>query len=844
MKARQIVLSYVLLATIATAGEVEDRAAFVLQSAGFDAGLCLVVGEPDGKFTAALAKGSRLYAQGCTWDEKAVQPGRGALLAAGVADRASIAWVESDGLPYTDNLINLLVAASWGSRPIDLAELVRVLAPDGVALIGNDANPAAIAGLDAKLKQAGAKEIKPLARKGWLQFSKPVDREFDTWTHNFGGPDLSYVNNDKAAGPWAEVRWIGTPRWGALTMSYCGRVTAGGKLYYLENRAGKEGTQVWLVGRDAWNGFEFWRLPIGVPPKYGNAGSTLACDETRVYCVEENKTLISRDGRSGRKLREYAPGFTPTEVTSAGSVLLVCNLAINPPVATQVVALDKDSGKTLWTRLGVVHPPSENGTAFVLTKTELESVGLVSGESRWKAKIENAPGYIRLFCKAGIVYLIYAPPYRPVALLVAHDAKTGALLWKLENPECSYGAMAFADEFWMLKYVTTNGKGDSVFARVLDPRTGSVKREVTPKGTVGSHCYPLKGSADYLLYSSSWTLDRSPGTSLAQGTVRSPCSLGQMPANGMTYYLPHHCDCGVTLRGMLAMSRAGKKAWFPEGLTNGTTKLFPSGAAPAATVTETPEDWPVYRKDAARSNFTPGKLPAQLQLLWTEKLGASRLSQAVAAYGAVFITEPQSHRVFARDATTGKERWSFTADGRMDFPPALHKGLCLFGTTAGSVYALDAASGKEIWRLRAAPTEKYIADEGAVRLRMAGDRRRHAAQRRDLLHLRPRCQCRWRPLDPRRGRSHGQNPLARARRQQRRHVRQRRQGPDAHQGLLQRVERRARRAPGFQGAAAHHALSHRRGHPGLHGLRGTQPGPPEACGSHRQAHHRREPGLQ
>ena len=120
----------------------------------------------------------------------------------------------------------------------------------------------------------------------------------------------------------------------------------------------------------------------------------------------------------------------------------------------------------------------------------------------------------------------------------------------------------------------------------------------------------------------------------------------------------------------------------------------------------------MYRRDPARSNFTATKLPVALKPLWNEKLGGSPLTQAVAAYGLVCATEPQTHRVLARDAATGKELWSFIADGRVDVPPALHKGLCLFGTSGGSVYALDARTGKEVWRMRAAPAEKYIAEEG------------------------------------------------------------------------------------------------------------------------------------
>ncbi|MGQ9663334.1 MAG: hypothetical protein ACUVWX_13500, partial [Kiritimatiellia bacterium] len=126
--------------------------------------------------------------------------------------------------------------------------------------------------------------------KRWVQFRKSVPSEFDVWTHNHGGPDLSFVNNDKTAGPWDEVRWIGDPRWGALYCIYHGLVTAGGRVYYTENRAAPGGgTQTWLVCRDAWNGCELWRVPIGSPPKYGNIGATLTCDESRVYCVENNR---------------------------------------------------------------------------------------------------------------------------------------------------------------------------------------------------------------------------------------------------------------------------------------------------------------------------------------------------------------------------------------------------------------------------------------------------------------------------------------------------------------------------------------------------------------------------
>jgi outer membrane protein assembly factor BamB len=684
----------------------------VLESAGFDRGLCLVIGDHDGNVTAALAKAGRLYVQGCTWEAEGVGAGRNALAAAGVADRASLAWIEGEGLPYADSLVNVVVSAHWTSKSPTVDEVLRVLAPGGLALLGSDSNPALAADLATRAKAAKAKDVTASSRKGWIQFSKAVHPGFDVWTHNQGGADLSFVNADKRAGPWAEARWIADPRWGALGAVYHGRVTAGGRLYYNENRtAAGGGTAVWLVARDAWNGSELWRVPIGSPPKYGNMGSTLTCDDHRVYCVEDNTTLTARDGRTGRKVREYSPGFRPTFATCARSTLLVCDLGIAPAVATKVVALDKDSGKVLWARPGITQPPAENGTVFVLTATEIEGVELATGVSRWKVKAETAPGIARAFCRAGVVYVAYTPPWKPMGLLVAYNGKNGSLLWKKESPACNYGALPYADEFWMLQYVNTGGKGDSLQVSVLDPRSGTVTREFRAKGTVNNKCYPAKGSADCLLYSNSWTLDRKSGATLAQDTVRSPCSLGQMPANGMTYYLPQHCDCGVYFRGMLAMSRPGERQWLPDGAGDGSPRLFTAGPAPPP-LTEGAEDWPMYRRDTARSNCTATKLPRELKPLWSEKLAASRLTQAVVADGRVCTTDPQGHRVFALDVASGKGRWSFVADGRTDWAPTLHRGLCIFSTGAGSVYALDARSGKEIWRLRAAPAEKYIAEEG------------------------------------------------------------------------------------------------------------------------------------
>jgi outer membrane protein assembly factor BamB len=53
--------------------------------------------------------------------------------------------------------------------------------------------------------------------------------------------------------------------------------------------------------------------------------------------------------------------------------------------------------------------------------------------------------------------------------------------------------------------------------------------------------------------------------------------------------------------------------------------------------------------------------------------------------------------------------WSFTAGGRVDLPPTINDGLCLFGAHDGWIYCLAANDGSLVWRRRAAPHESRMA---------------------------------------------------------------------------------------------------------------------------------------
>jgi outer membrane protein assembly factor BamB len=82
--------------------------------------------------------------------------------------------------------------------------------------------------------------------------------------------------------------------------------------------------------------------------------------------------------------------------------------------------------------------------------------------------------------------------------------------------------------------------------------------------------------------------------------------------------------------------------------------------------------------------------------------------------GLVLVAKPDSQQVVALTANDGNQVWAFTADGRVDTPPTIHLGLCLFGTKNGSVYCLRARDGQVVWRLRAAPMDEQIVAYGGL----------------------------------------------------------------------------------------------------------------------------------
>lgn len=272
----------------------------------------------------------------------------------------------------------------------------------------------------------------------------------------------------------------------------------------------------------------------------------------------------------------------------------------------------------------------------------------------------------------------------------------------------------------------------------LDPGTG--KTNVTyPAGL--AHCFPPVATPNYMLSGVLDFTDLKTGKLTANPITKANCSRenGWVPANGLIYTTPKHCTCWPILRGFTALApgsvESGKHIRRPvEEPSSPPQKGEAYGSIGDRQLTgDNPLDWPLYRHDRWRSGSSTAPGPESLKVRWSTSLSGKPLpdgpilhdwrenefvkgpvSAPVIADSLVYVARPDAHEVLAVDADTGEVSWRFTANGRVDLPPAIHRGICIFGVHSGSVYALRADNGKLMWRLRAAPLDERIVAYGQV----------------------------------------------------------------------------------------------------------------------------------
>ncbi len=197
-------LSLVAAAFSPLCAGVREDADAILETAGFTGGFIVHVGPIDGRLTAALKKNSATQVQGIVKSASEVEQARKAIRASAAYGEVAVDQFDGFELPYVDNLVNLLVIEQLSDLP--KSEVLRVLVPNGVALIKDDQGK-------------------------WVKTVKPRPKNIDDWSHYLHDASGNAVAHDDVVAPPRHLQWVGSPRWSRhhdrmASMSAC--VSSGG----------------------------------------------------------------------------------------------------------------------------------------------------------------------------------------------------------------------------------------------------------------------------------------------------------------------------------------------------------------------------------------------------------------------------------------------------------------------------------------------------------------------------------------------------------------------------------------------------------------------------------------
>jgi outer membrane protein assembly factor BamB/SAM-dependent methyltransferase len=671
----------------------------IVRASGVTGGLCVHLGCGDGKLTAELRQDGRFLVQGISPTAALVRSARKAVQARGNYGPVSVIRSKLKRLPYTSNLVNLVIADDLPrtlNAGLTFKEILRVLAPGGTAFVGQRAGAQPSLSKDrlsSLLTKAGITEFEWSNRGGlWMKFSKPVPLKPETWSRGSHFLNGNAVYQD-ASGPFTHLQWAAGPKIpGERYQAVKGYTSANGRNFCVFKEPPSWGVagKVVLVARDAFNGLLLWQRPI-------DSGPLFAVGD-RVYAILEG-SLKSFDAATGKALLDFQTGRHVGKCFVREGILFIVSRG-------GVRAVNTATGEIKWKSKGAsYHGRAAWGDGKLFYSgygrpTPIVCLDSATGEKQW---VRLGPG------SAGGAFL-----YRQGVLVIsnrggifAYSAKDGSPLWESLKKNKSVEANFRNSMFSVGGMLWTQEKSGGVWT-ALDINTGKEKKRLEYSlPTAAKRCSPAQATSRYFIDDSNALLEHATGKLDYIRAARSGCGFGFLPANGMVYSVPNKCVCFPMLRGFMGI--APEDWWQPEQPVAQTDRLErgPAFGKVKPPVRGASKGWRTLRHDAARSGATGEEAGTALRPLWEIKLGED-ISGPVSAEGIVCVSLPQKHRVDARDADTGKKRWSFTAGGPVDGPPTIHEGIVIFGCRDGWAYCLRATDGALVWRFRATPEERRI----------------------------------------------------------------------------------------------------------------------------------------
>lgn len=750
-------LVHIFLAT-SPAAAAETSARDIIEASGVKGGLVVHIGCDDGRLTAALHAGHPYVVHGLDTDPRKVTAAREHVRSLGLYGKVTIDTFDGVHLPYIDNMVNLMVASGEGQ--VAKEEILRVLAPGGVAVR-----------LEPEIRNLNPETFfrKPWPTNidEWTHFLHGADGHVMSNDSVVGPPHhIQWIGAPRHSKSHVHLTTINV------------MVSGGGRLFYIADESltalPESLPSRWaLIARDAFNGIELWKRPLSSwQPSYVADRNSYPADLHRRLVAADGVVFATLsilgpvsalDAANGRIVRTYPDTEKTEDIIHENGVLYLSINTADPkqidrlkmayrhvePQQKHIMAIQADSGKVLWrkcdtdtdglmpmtlavkgSRLYFQNPAHvvclDKKTADVIWRSARLSEYFRPGWSSptlvafddvvISADRQSGPGQ-----KIGKDQ--YAAGGFSTGDLVAFAADSGERLW---SAPCAEGCRAPTDVFSLankLWFGKSLERRIHEYRQVHDLRTGEVLSETPIEEQFPNwhhhRCYRDKATCNYILGSRTGIefIDLKTGEVKLHNWIRGNCKFGVLPSNGLLYMPPEQCGCYIEskLTGFHALAPRRRRA---EGKERKVEERLEQGPAYGQignrrSKIENPDGWPTFRGDNSRSGCVNTNVPAELEQAWRVELGG-RLTQPVVADGRLFVASVDEHTLYVLEAETGEMLHRFIAGGRIDSPPTIERGLAVFGCRDGCVYALRYADGRLAWRLRAAPDDEKLVDNGRV----------------------------------------------------------------------------------------------------------------------------------
>ncbi|MFT5095549.1 MAG: hypothetical protein ACI93T_004396, partial [Porticoccaceae bacterium] len=586
-------------------GDVGTKAERILERAGVDRGLAVVVGLTDGQLVRELTRISRLRIVAVDDD-----PARVATVRKSLSDiygvRVSIHLVvDLKALPFVGHCANLVTSERQLGiiLPTTVAETLRLIRPDGgAAVFGQTSRDNRERLTETLLKVAGTANDSANAtvvddQNGvWLTFRSRPWQGTGEWSHLYGSTDNSAFAGESLSGVRSreelKVQWVGRPgpRYQA---DRSGRkpspLAVGGRLFL-------QGLER-IIALDSYNGSVLWSLEIpgfrrfNVPRDSGN----WCADRDHVFAVVQDE-VWQIDAATGQVAKVHQASSIERDgwETDWGFVARSGDQLIGSSVKAG------SSWTEYWGKEGW-HDARTGPSTFQVGSDRLFARNLEDGSESWswsKGVILNSS----ITIADGRVYFVESrhpevrssedrrlgsPEFWQQQFLVSLDANTGSKLWEkpidtvdgtvafymahakgrlvvVSSSDKEFHVSTYQDdggaEIWQQKVGWKEGKGDHgkamsrpaivgdrLFVRpqVLSLTDGKTLPFTMPSGH-GCGTYACTTNALFLRSENVTVWDPESGKATAWPRLRPDCWLSTIPAGGMLL-APEGgggCSCG------------------------------------------------------------------------------------------------------------------------------------------------------------------------------------------------------------------------------------------------------------------------------------------------------------